>query len=175
MAKKFDWESIFQKLENTQDYKAFIQSIEPLLFSNLNDKIFEVFLRELHIQTRYMTNEQKDIWIIYKYLSYLLSEDVNNFSKEINLNKLSADLLLKKYKEEKIIIENVNYTSIQKDILLEDLERRYNDELKILSNTYPDRYKAWANNHANELREYGLIKTQIEAWFKAYFKKEDLV
>jgi hypothetical protein len=164
---KNNWESIFEKLENSQDFKQFISFIEPFVFSSMKEDFMGLFLREINIQIKYMAEKQKNIWIIYKYLQYLLSEDIKSFSKDIDLNKLKADLLLKKYKEEKEIQENKKYSSSEKDIILEDIERRYNDELQILKNTYREKYNIWANKNATELREYSLIKTQIDAWFKA--------
>lgn len=166
MVNLFNWDELFKIIDNSADFQQTNAYLEELLIPYLQDDFFELFLRELNIQTHYMDNTQKQIWITYKYLKALLVKDIENFSKDIDLNKLKNNLLINKNNKELSIKHSSKYSSSEKDILLEDLEKKYNIELQILKNTYIEKYNLWAKENISEIREYALIKEKIEAWFK---------
>ena len=167
---KYDWNYLTEKIENPSDFPMFLIEIEDILSQSLDFDTFEVILKEIRLKTHYMTDHQKLIWSIFRYLQILFSLDFDNFTKKISKKHLERELLINKNQKEQSIKENPNKTTLEKDFLLEHLEKTYQNELLILNSTYSQQYSDWLNENKTDVHEYVQLKIKIEEWFKAHYQ-----
>jgi hypothetical protein len=148
----------------------FFAEIEDMLSQALDFETFEIILKEVRLKTHYMTDDQRLIWSIFRYLQILFSLDFEDYSKEISKKHLEKKLLLDKFQKEQAVKEDPNKTTPEKDIILEQLEKKYQSDLLVLNTTYQKQYAEWMHNHKQEVHEYIQIKILIEEWLKAHYK-----
>ena len=165
---KYNWPSLLQKLNNLDDFSIFLSEIEDTLSQALDFETFEIILKEIRLKTHYMTENRKLIWSIFRCLQILFSADYDDYSKEISKKYLEKKLLIDKLEKERIIKEDSTKTTFEKDIMLESIEKNYQNDILILNNTYPKQYAAWLDKNKTEIHKYIEIKIQIEEWYKAH-------
>jgi hypothetical protein len=172
---KYNWSQLLEKMGNTSKLKEFTEELTFGVSVDLKPEIYDFLTKEIQAKARWILDEdQKDIWVVYKYLQVLLVNDTEDFAKEINLKRSIAQLVVKRYNEEQGVINNTKYSTDQKDIILEDIERKYKNEEQALRATFPKRYELWAIENIAALREYSLIRSEIDSWFKASFSSQSV-
>lgn len=170
---KFNWNNLLDQADNTQNYAVFCNNLEDLLSQHLDFEHFEALLKEIRIKTHYMSEDRALIWTIGKYFEILFTLDFIDFTKEVSFKTLESQILQEKAKKELEIKLNTEKSTNEKDKLLENLERYYNNQISLLKTTYKQKYNEWLDKNKTKVHDYSLLKIRLEDWVKANSKHSE--